>query len=52
MLKDMQDSVMGVWVAHGEGKFTFKNEQIAKQLEKDNCIALRYTDDDGNWTME
>ena len=52
MLKDMQESVMGVWVAHGEGKFTFKNQQIAKQLEKDNCIALRYTDDDGNWTME
>ena len=52
MLKDMQESVMGVWVAHGEGKFTFQNQQIAKQLEKDNCIALRYTDDDGNWTME
>ena len=52
MLKDMQESVMGVWVAHGEGKFTFKTQQIVKQLETDNCIALRYTDDDGNWTME
>ncbi|XP_018567396.1 phosphoribosylformylglycinamidine synthase [Anoplophora glabripennis] len=50
MLKDMEGSSFGVWVAHGEGRFTFKNDSIYKQLVKDNLIALRYVDDDSNPT--
>ncbi|KAG5312577.1 PUR4 synthase, partial [Acromyrmex insinuator] len=49
MLKDMQDSVLGVWVAHGEGRFTFRKE-VLKTLEQNNCVAIRYTDDYGNPT--
>ncbi|KYN43813.1 Phosphoribosylformylglycinamidine synthase [Trachymyrmex septentrionalis] len=49
MLKDMQDSVLGVWVAHGEGRFTFR-EEILKTLEQNNCVTIRYTDDYGNPT--
>ncbi|XP_018052547.1 PREDICTED: phosphoribosylformylglycinamidine synthase isoform X3 [Atta colombica] len=49
MLKDMQDSVLGVWVAHGEGRFTFR-EEVLKTLEQNNCVAIRYTDDYGNPT--
>ena len=41
MLKDMQDSVLGVWVAHGEGRFTFR-EEVLKTLEQNNCVAIRY----------
>lgn len=45
MLKDMDGSSFGVWVAHGEGRFTFKENNIYRQLVRDNCIALRYVDD-------
>lgn len=48
MLKDMEGSVFGVWVAHGEGRFTFKNDSVYKNLVKDKCTALRYVDDSGN----
>lgn len=41
MLKNMQDSVLGVWVAHGEGRFTFRKE-VLKTLEENNCLAIRY----------
>ncbi|XP_011701738.1 PREDICTED: phosphoribosylformylglycinamidine synthase-like [Wasmannia auropunctata] len=41
MLKGMQDSVLGVWVAHGEGRFIFR-EEVSKTLEQNNCVAIRY----------
>ncbi|KAF5279822.1 hypothetical protein FQA39_LY18225 [Lamprigera yunnana] len=50
MLKGMHDSVLGVWVAHGEGRFTFKNDTIYKNLMKYNCVCLRYVDDLGSPT--
>ncbi|KAF5300012.1 hypothetical protein FQR65_LT09268 [Abscondita terminalis] len=50
MLKGMEDSVLGVWVAHGEGRFAFKNDTIYKNLIKYNCVCLRYVDDSGNPT--
>ncbi|EFA02192.2 phosphoribosylformylglycinamidine synthase [Tribolium castaneum] len=50
MLKDMHDSVFGVWSAHGEGRFTFKNSSIYDDLVKNNCVGLRFTDDEGNPT--
>lgn len=52
MLRDMQDSVLGVWVAHGEGRFAFKNDQVYKGLVNDGCVALRYVDDNGRPTEE
>ncbi|KAJ3658174.1 hypothetical protein Zmor_009931 [Zophobas morio] len=50
MLKDMEDSVFGVWVAHAEGKFTFKNSSVYEDLNTNKCVGLRYTDDNGNPT--
>lgn len=41
MLKGMQGSVLGVWVAHGEGRFTF-HEEVLKTLEQNNCLPIRY----------
>lgn len=29
MLKGMEDSIFGVWIAHGEGRFTFKNDRVS-----------------------
>ncbi|RZC42112.1 phosphoribosylformylglycinamidine synthase-like [Asbolus verrucosus] len=50
MLKDMEDSVFGVWVAHGEGRFTFKNSSVYDDLNKNKCVGLRFTDDNGQPT--
>ncbi|KAJ8675420.1 hypothetical protein QAD02_011206 [Eretmocerus hayati] len=50
MFQGMEGSVFGVWVAHGEGKFTFRDDKILDKLKKNNCLAIRYTDDSGNPT--
>ena len=45
MLKDMDESILGIWVAHGEGRFVFNNSL------NDNTMVLRYVDTDGNPTQ-
>nr|XP_031826710.1 phosphoribosylformylglycinamidine synthase [Nomia melanderi] len=52
MLSGMENSVLGVWVAHGEGRFTFKNNDILNKVKENNCLAIRYTDDYGNPTEQ
>ncbi|XP_046394022.1 phosphoribosylformylglycinamidine synthase [Ischnura elegans] len=52
MLKGMEGSVLGVWVAHGEGRFTFRNDDVYKSLEQSGCIAIRYVDDAGEPTVQ
>lgn len=49
MLKDMEESTLGVWVAHGEGKF--KIEQNF-ELDSESRVALKYVDDSNEPTME
>lgn len=41
MLRGMEGSVLGIWVAHGEGRFIFR-EEILKSLERNNCLPIRY----------
>jgi len=48
MLKGMSGSNIGVWVAHGEGKFKFADESVYREVN--NCVAIRYTDDNGQPT--
>lgn len=50
MLNGMENSVLGVWVAHGEGRFTFRNNEVLKKLKENHCLAIKYTDDYGNPT--
>lgn len=50
MLQGMEGSVFGVWIAHGEGRFTFRNSELLYTLKKLNCLAIKYTDDYGNPT--
>ncbi|CAH0560242.1 unnamed protein product [Brassicogethes aeneus] len=50
MLQGMEESVLGVWVAHGEGRFTFKDEEVYRKLVDGGCVGLRYVDDDGSPT--
>lgn len=49
MLKDMEESTFGVWVAHGEGKF--KIEQSV-EVESETRVAIRYVNDSNQPTMD
>lgn len=48
MLKNMAGSVLGVWVAHGEGRFHFPDQNVADNIIKEKLIALQYVKDDGS----
>lgn len=50
MLKDMEGSVLGVWVAHGEGNCYFPDKSIYEDVKSKNLIPLSYVDDDGKPT--
>ncbi len=46
----MEDSVLGRWVAHGEGRAYFPDESILKKIEEDRLAPLRYVDDNNQVT--
>ena len=50
MLEDMEGSVLGVSVAHGEGRFYCTDESIVQQIERQNLTPLRFVDDTGQLT--
>ncbi|KFM75369.1 Phosphoribosylformylglycinamidine synthase, partial [Stegodyphus mimosarum] len=52
MFKDMENSILGVWIAHGEGQFEFKNSQILQKVQSQNLTPLLYVDDTGSPTTE
>ena len=48
----LEGSTLGVWVAHGEGRCFWANDAVKEEAMRQNCVALKYVDDDGNVTME
>jgi len=50
MLKGMEKSVLGVWVAHGEGLAYFPDEKIKHKVLGDGLAPVRYADDEGKPT--
>ena len=52
MLRDMEGSILGIWVAHGEGRAFFPDEGILKEVEEKGLAPVRYVDDDGEITMK
>ncbi len=52
MLHGMEGSVLGIWVAHGEGRAFFPDETILEKIEKDNLAPVRYVDDDNEITVK
>jgi phosphoribosylformylglycinamidine synthase len=52
MLNGMEGSILGIWVAHGEGRAYFPDEKILKKVEEDNLAPVRYVDDNGEVTMK
>ncbi len=49
-LKDMAGSVLGVWVAHGEGRFSCPDQAAVKEIERSNLAPIRFADDSGGIT--
>jgi phosphoribosylformylglycinamidine synthase len=47
----MEGSVLGVWVAHGEGRAYFPDASVLAQVEEQGLAPLRYVDDAGQPTQ-
>ncbi len=45
MLKEMADSVLGIWVAHGEGQLYCPNKQILAKAVRENLTPIVYVND-------
>jgi phosphoribosylformylglycinamidine synthase len=45
MLQGMEGSSLGVWVAHGEGRFYFPDKSVHEMVEEKNLIPIRYVND-------
>ena len=53
-LKDMVGSVLGIWVAHGEGRCLWPDEEIFRRAvgSGNNLAPIRLVDDDGKQTEQ
>ena len=51
MLGSLSGSKLGIWVAHGEGRCFWPDEEVHNEALKQNCVAMKYVDDDGEPTM-
>jgi phosphoribosylformylglycinamidine synthase len=50
MFRGMEDSTLGIWLAHGEGRATFPDAGILERVEREGLVPLRYVDDAGATT--
>lgn len=46
MLRGMEGSVLGVWVAHGEGRAYFPDDRVLQRVLDERLAPARYVDDD------
>lgn len=51
-LRDMGGSRLPIAVAHGEGRATFASEEAYKMVKKQDLIAIKYLDNNGNITVK
>ncbi len=51
MLRGMEGSVLGVWIAHREGCLHFPDSELFKQAQKEKLFPLAYADDNGDPTQ-
>ena len=52
MLKGMEGSSLGVWVAHGEGRFHFPDASVQNMVMEKNLAPVRYVNDVNEITEE
>ncbi|MCX8070258.1 MAG: phosphoribosylformylglycinamidine synthase, partial [Thermodesulfovibrionales bacterium] len=45
MLQNMSDTVIGVWIAHGEGQAYFPDNQVYHEIITNSLAPIRYVDD-------
>lgn len=45
MFKGMADSILGIWSAHGEGRFHCKDKTIINMINENHLAPVRYVDD-------
>ena len=50
MLRDMEESVLGVWVSHGEGRAYFPDKSIFNEVLSRGLAPVRFVDDTGSET--
>lgn len=50
LLRGMEGSTVGVWVAHGEGRFEIPDPQVAEEIRFSELAPIRYVDQDGTST--
>ena len=50
MLKGMEDSVLGVWVAHGEGRFYSPKPDMLDKINEKGLAPVRYVNDSNEIT--
>ena len=50
MFREMEESILGIWVAHGEGRAYFPDEGIKKRVLDERLAPARYVDDAGDST--
>ena len=47
MLRGMEGSTLGIWVAHGEGQIQFRSDSVLQNIKAKKLIPLCYVDDEG-----
>ena len=47
MFRGMEGSVLGIWVAHGEGRIQFRNDSVLQDVTTNKVVPLCFVDDDG-----
>jgi phosphoribosylformylglycinamidine synthase len=52
MLSGMENSTLGIWVAHGEGRAYFPDESVLEKIEKETLAPVRYIDDSNEITLK
>ncbi len=50
MLQGMEGATLGIWVAHGEGRAFFSDQDILNKVKARNLAPIRYVDDNGRIT--
>ncbi len=50
MLRGMADSLLGIWVQHGEGRALFPDPAVLEEVVRQGLAPLRYADDSGEPT--
>ncbi|HZW36001.1 MAG TPA: phosphoribosylformylglycinamidine synthase subunit PurQ, partial [Candidatus Deferrimicrobiaceae bacterium] len=51
LLRGMEGSTLGIWVAHGEGRAHFPDREILRKVESGSLAPVRYVDDRREVTM-